>query len=344
MSRIKGIKGLTDGPVRLPRAGVIRLGEKKVGKSGAEYPSKTSYFNLEDAPLVAELYGEQPTELDIVFPTNDVDAVFDVAYVAYGKSGWKCRGNGVEAYDREAGESIKCLGEECPRYGKECKRLARLQFVLYKVPGSLGVYTISTGSVNSILNIQGALEMLQGITSGNIAWIPLKLVMDEAEVSYKDDSGKLHTTTIYPIRIDLPASIMDIAKIRIGGGQIGGELPASPEMALPAPEEAPLPDDLYPKSVQEEEEPEEEPEVIEPEDEEPELLEPEPEDEPEDDEDLFGSIGKAFDQLGIPPQSKERADYLKRYKNTPDKLLERLNAEIKTKKRKSSKPKADVEF
>ena len=51
---------------RLPRLGKIRLGEKKVSKSGKEYPAALDHFSLADVPEVQEIYGEKATEISPV--------------------------------------------------------------------------------------------------------------------------------------------------------------------------------------------------------------------------------------------------------------------------------------
>jgi len=63
-------------PRRLVRLGIIRLGykEKRKRKDGSEYefPVQADHFVLTDAQDVAEFYGEQPRELDVILPFPDV--------------------------------------------------------------------------------------------------------------------------------------------------------------------------------------------------------------------------------------------------------------------------------
>jgi len=169
---IYGIKGLSD-QIRLPRRGRIRLGEKQVSpKTGAEYPKKLDYFLCPEE--VQEVYEEKPRELDILFPTNNVRAFWDQSYTRYGANGWLCRGDGERAIERETGELADCpcdyLNDDASKAlglsGAQCKRQGRLQFILFNVPGSLGVYEIATSSINSILNINSGLAMLANYLSG----------------------------------------------------------------------------------------------------------------------------------------------------------------------------------
>lgn len=83
---------------RLPRLGIIRLGEKAKNNSGVEYPKKLDYFNLKDAPGVAAVFGEKPKTIEIMLPHENIDVFFPQWRKAYGKStGLFCKGNGDRA-------------------------------------------------------------------------------------------------------------------------------------------------------------------------------------------------------------------------------------------------------
>ena len=99
------IKGISDRR-RLIRVGKLHLGVKKRSAKGAEYPSAVDYFVCkEDASTSAEadaafkeVYGDEPKELDIVFPVDDELLFADQNYKMYGRAwGLLCRGNGEEA-------------------------------------------------------------------------------------------------------------------------------------------------------------------------------------------------------------------------------------------------------
>jgi len=65
---------------RVPILGKIRLGERRENQAGKEFPVNVPYFVLDDAPGVAEVYGEKPASIEIVFPTNDMEAVTPSAF------------------------------------------------------------------------------------------------------------------------------------------------------------------------------------------------------------------------------------------------------------------------
>ena len=91
------IEGISE-VLRLPRLGVIRLGEKARSQSGAEYPKKLDYFNLKDAPGVKDVFGEKPKTIEIMLPHENIDVFFPQWRKAYGKStGLFCKGDGKTA-------------------------------------------------------------------------------------------------------------------------------------------------------------------------------------------------------------------------------------------------------
>ena len=97
---MSGIQQL-DNRLTLPKGGTIRLGFKDEGDKGRMH--NTEYFILKDAPEVAKIYGEDPKEIDIMFPFDSLKIVADSAFEfwtgkrnAEGKNvGFlTCRGNG----------------------------------------------------------------------------------------------------------------------------------------------------------------------------------------------------------------------------------------------------------
>ncbi|MCK9570773.1 hypothetical protein M0R72_17620 [Candidatus Pacearchaeota archaeon] len=294
LQRPEGIAALKSRPLRLPRAGRARLGEKEVNDNDREYPRELDYLNLTDAPAVVLKYAQikidelnealrrdldeakqeqhqkqlqilqgllakvQPgklpdektakalskalkcRELDIIFPINDKRSIADTCYMRYGASGPKCRGNGVTAWDMEAGAEIDCFGEECEHAMGDrpsCKRQMILTFVCYRVPG-LCVDDLVTSGWRSIENTLAFLDTLESLF-GRIDGIPLKMYREPYETSRKDKDGKRKRQIHHCIRLDLEASLLDVKRLQLGGPM---ELPPTP---------AECADDMYPKSLQE---------------------------------------------------------------------------------------------
>jgi hypothetical protein len=234
---IKGISEIR----RIPRLGHIRLGIKKTSQKGVEYPSEVDYFILDpntgDAKWNAELkeqfkslYGEKPKAIKIMFPPAAPEIFFAQFFKRYGKSTLlQCKGDGEIAITTEEfakglekiGEDergfwqVKCLGPECPYQlgnnefcpkAPQCARMAALQVILPDIKG-LGIWQIATGSYNSIVNINSALDWLKGLT-GRFAMLPVTLMRVPTEIAYEGKKSK-H----YILQIDTKdVSIGDIQK------------------------------------------------------------------------------------------------------------------------------------
>lgn len=222
-TRVKGVSEQR----RLPRLGKIRLGVKVVNpKTGAERPREVDYFIV--PPEVAKIYGEQPKELDVLFPVNDIEIIFPQAYKWYGQSrGLKCIGNGVTAY-RYNEETGTMQERECPCEikGTQCALRAHLLFILPKVSMG-GIYQIDVGSYNSIIDINSGLEYIQSLI-GRFAMVPLKLKRVPREIVYEGNK-RIH----YPLQIVFEGDIDLINALR---GETTRIL-ATTNVALPAIED-----------------------------------------------------------------------------------------------------------
>ena len=207
--RITSIKGISE-KRRLPRLGKIRLGIKIPNKgsdpsrctcAGAgcfkcTHPKETSWFVC--PPEVQKVYGEKPTELDIMAPVNSLDIVFPNAYKFYGSSrGLKCHGNLEKAYC--INEQTKEIEEKvcpCEHKDKECKASASLQVILYKINFG-GIYQITSGSFNSMVDIPSGFDFTQCLL-GRFSMVPLKLKRVPT-ITHHDGKKQIH----YPLQIHL---------------------------------------------------------------------------------------------------------------------------------------------
>lgn len=220
------IKGISE-VRRCPRLGHIRLGILKLSqKTNREYPVEVEYFILDpqtgsqerNNELITQfqkLYGEKPTAIRIMFPPVDQDLFFQQWYKRYGSATLlKCKGDGETATcalpefaeglevigsDEMGLTKVKCLGPECI-YQKEekpsCRRTGALQVLLPELSG-IGVWQINTGSWNSIVNLNSALDWLKGLC-GRYAMIPITLRRVPTEIPHE---GK--KTKHYIMQIDL---------------------------------------------------------------------------------------------------------------------------------------------
>ena len=237
---------------RFPRLNKIRMGIKKEGQKGP-YPSPTDYFVCPEE--VTAYYGERPTELDIMFPSDDLDLIAPQWYKCYSYSqGLICKGDGKKCrrkVDADTGDfankdTLKwdmaeglCDPEHCPKIGdKQCRKVMSLMFILPEIPG-LGVYQLDTSSFHSIVNMNSQLAVdgfIRPFTHGKIAFIPLKLSIGPQEVTPPGVGRK--TVQILKLRADV--KLADIIRI-------SRQAPA--QVLLPTLEEETPPEDLYPDEV-----------------------------------------------------------------------------------------------
>jgi len=126
----------------------VRIGEKRVARSGSSYPAATDYFNCPDPEVP-----DKAKSLRIVLPYAEVEECFSsgLEWWAKGKTATKStlgcytKGDGT-AYRKESmldpddtitgpkmGQDrlpIVCRFRECPQFGHNCKPMARLVFFI----------------------------------------------------------------------------------------------------------------------------------------------------------------------------------------------------------------------
>jgi len=235
--------------LRLPRLGKIRLGIK-VEKDDKSYPKAVDYFVC--PPEVLEVYGEEPRELQIMFPVENHDEFAQQWLRAYSLTqGLICIGDGVSARqktdvatkkpvnhdtkDWDWVEGLVCDPQECPLYArKQCRRVLNLQFLLPDVPG-LGVWQIDTTSFYSIVNINSMIYLVKNLC-GRVAMVPLTLCIGPIEVTPRGMKKK----TVYVMHIKQDIKLADLQKVAL--------LPAA-RVLIPEPEATEPPGDLYPEEV-----------------------------------------------------------------------------------------------
>jgi hypothetical protein len=241
-----GIKSI-DQDQRMPRLGKIHLGIRKFHNKDDKkgYPQATDYFVLPDE--LKDVCGSQPLELDVMFASNDIDAVLPHWYKLYGQSSVAplCRGDGVKAMrlDLKTAERVEleCLGPRECKFNqktdtttgvveeKGCSPIGSLMIWLYKAPG-LGVYQIDTGAWNGIRELLADLNLMKAALGGRIAWVPLKLRLVQREVNRLDPVKGLVKTKVRILTIQYEHSLQELA-------QTSPSL-VSETVALPAPDES----------------------------------------------------------------------------------------------------------
>jgi len=244
------IEGVSD-LVRIPRLGKIHLGikVKPEEKGKKEYPKATDHFVVPGE--VKKIYGDKPTELQIMFPVEEPELFAQQWLRAYSLTqGLVCIGTGVEArrkmdvatgaiadHDTKQWEwrEMSCDPQECQEYQtKRCRRVMNLQFLLPEVPG-LGVYQIDTSSFYSIVNINSMIKMLKGIL-GRCSMVPLTLALGVIEVFPPGQTKKM----VHIMHIKKDIKLSQLAHI--------AQLPPAKVLIPEADTEEP-PEDLFPEGI-----------------------------------------------------------------------------------------------
>ena len=257
------IAGLTE-INRPPRQGMLRLGIKKQTASGKEYPSEVDYFILDpETPdpvekqrlidLFHKEFGEKPKTIQICLPSSDLDEVFPQNYKRYGRNtSLKCIGDGESAIVTEnafavgldqTGKNdkgmmkVKCDGRECiyavtreDNRVKECKATATLSVDIYPL-GGMGVWQVTTGSFNSIVNINSCIRSIVA-KYGRAHALPLILERRPQETTFKGKKA-IH----YTLHINTDKTIGEMVKqAQIAPDQVLIEAYGE-QVSLPAPAE-----------------------------------------------------------------------------------------------------------
>ena len=263
------VDGVSD-VVRFPRIGKIHLGEK-VNDGDKQYCRAVPYFVCpkviqEGGPDPQHLYGPTPTELDIIFPSEDLEMIARQYLKCYTQShGLVCIGTGIYArrkIDLRTGgiadrnttdwewrgaltqdKGLTCNRQECPEFlDKQCKLVLSLQFILPFVKG-IGIWQLDTSSFYSTVNVNNALWTLDDaakfVAGRGVSWIPLKLRLSPMEV-FPPGMKKKKVNVLHIVREDISlVELVQPAKALMLPGGVTLIPQATVEIAAPDEEEPP---------------------------------------------------------------------------------------------------------
>jgi len=168
------------------KRGYITTGNR--GKEDNENPRSFDYFNLNDFPELQAVYGEKPTQILIVFPTDNIEDFYSTEYSLWGtgKGGMKVKKracDGETCVDCITREESPCLCANLPE--RECKCYMELKaFIINPHTGTIINFSptsFKTHSVNSADAIYSQLEQIWIMTGGKIRGIPFLLSVQMVE-------------------------------------------------------------------------------------------------------------------------------------------------------------------
>ena len=158
----------------------------------------------ETAPDIAEVFGEKPTELAVIFLHDDPREVCPSEYALWTRKGRLCHGELVQIangnaprYEMQAtrrttehpegeswpgnhkyvdgpmkGQPIEGCGEGCPELESgKCGPSTDLYFILEKFPSLGAICRLHTGSKTSVPNLSNAVAQLHRWNGGRLKWV-----------------------------------------------------------------------------------------------------------------------------------------------------------------------------
>jgi hypothetical protein len=220
-----GIKGLTNRELSFPEIGQVRKGAPKNEKG--QLGKDLTYFRVEFDEREAEAekvfrakYGNQPQELNILLPFDDIERTWDAWLEAYTAGRMVARSDGEKflyLVDTKTGEMKVKDGQPSIAYkpgpvgtytdgkGKEqpieCKPVGRLKVVIPELQ-RLAYMTVMTTSVHDIANISAQLEALKTVNNGRLAGIPMVLRRRPKKISTPKPDGTRARYTKWMLSIE----------------------------------------------------------------------------------------------------------------------------------------------
>lgn len=234
------IKNMTP---RLAEIGRIKIGEKgeeresKTPGKKWRMPKKLDYIQvvhsqrdsndnfMQDAEI-HKLIGLKPTEIDVIFLSDDPNKVFLTSYALYAGRKCTCRGDGDTAVkviedpknpQNVRTETVTCpcpylKGQEVEGKTYQCKPTGILCCVLAKAQRVGGIWTLRTHSWYTVQNIMSSLMEMLSITGGVLAGIQFKLVLRAKTVQDKGGSSRL----IYTLNVEYAGGFMELQNVAMG--------------------------------------------------------------------------------------------------------------------------------
>jgi len=170
--------------IKLPIGGKIRLGIREKNEKGVERIIETEFFVCPKE--VREIFGEEPTELTVFFPSAERKEIFPQNYEKYGgNNALRCWGDGKKSGQRKNLKNGTWYDVKCPcehynkKYDKEtkiggCVKAGYLKFMMPAV--SIGTFfQCRVGGTVSIEECNSAFKLAEVTTGGCWGMIPFRM-------------------------------------------------------------------------------------------------------------------------------------------------------------------------
>lgn len=192
-----------------------------------------------------EIYGEKPKSIRVKFHSDNQDDIFDANYCLWQASGLLCKGNGKTAV-RLDDKFVQMREERTPKTGTDpqdiiedetiegetftrvvchtpsacayamsrgafgkpgCSAKGFLRVILPDMPG-LGVWGLSTGSINSIAQLNSAVQYLYGAFGGRLFGREANLIITPKQGIIPETQKR---TTIFVLNLTTEHSFNELA-------------------------------------------------------------------------------------------------------------------------------------
>ena len=188
------IKGLTDRGMAFPEIGQIRKGapkpERGPGKDLTFFRVTFDERETEATETFKRVYGEQPAEIRVILPFDEIDRMWEAWLEAYTAGRLVARSDGerfVYLVDTKTGEVKVKNGQPFAPYSEDqvvghdyqnkpvkCRPVGRLKVIVPELARA-AYLTVLTTSVHDIANISQQLEAFKQLNNEHIKGIPLVL-------------------------------------------------------------------------------------------------------------------------------------------------------------------------
>ena len=201
------IRRETEPRLQFPIIGKIKCGEK----NERGIPRSLDYFvaTSKYASLFKEAYGEQPSTIQIVFPSDDAELVCREEYILRDNAGkLVSSGDGLNfrTWSEKQKKYIDVTTEEQPNlmemlskhYGQEWKVTLTLNFILPLVRGVMGCWQFVTkGSASTIPQVRDTFDtMLE--QNGKVAGVIFDLNVKMAKSQKPNDASRYPVVSLVP--------------------------------------------------------------------------------------------------------------------------------------------------
>lgn len=188
------------------------VGRIKCGmKSDRGFPMSCDYFvpSGNYAPLFTQAYGEKPTTIQIVFPSDDPELVCREEYILRDNAGkLVSSGDGVNfrTWSEKQKKYIDVTTEEQPNlmemlsshYKQEWKVTLTLNFILPLVRGVMGCWQFQTkGSASTIPQVRDTFDAMLS-RNGRVAGVIFDLNVKMAKSNKPGDSSRYPVVSLVP--------------------------------------------------------------------------------------------------------------------------------------------------